>query len=548
MAIFDPSNPNGLADKLVLIDPRDVEYPTALNIFSINHKRLSQYGSAERERVFNAAIELYENFFKGLLGSELTAKQGVAFTYMARMMLELPNATILTLRDLMDNPHAFKEQMKCLSGSTKWFYEKELLSKAYNQTRKQISHRLMGVLSVPAFERMFGQSEHKVDLFELLNSGKIILINTSKALLKKEGSAIFGKFFLSAIAQAVGERAEIDEAQRTETIVYLDEAHEYADESLEELLNQGRKYRCGIVIAHQFLDQLNSKARKTLMVNASVKIVGGLEYADYQSFAREMNTTASFLKSLKKQESGTKFGLWIKNAIPEALSLSVPFGLLEGSKWLDYAGRHALLEQNRQRYCIKAVPLELQQPAEVEISKPKQPTEIATEELPSEGRGGYQHKELQRMVKNIGHDLGFGVCIEAPCVNSEGSIDVLLSGEKTNIAVEVSITTSAEHELANLKKCLAEEVNWVLCVSPDDEHRLEIQNLCIDRLSQTQLTKVVFLSPGDVSKHLHQYDERETTLIRGYEVVTQIVKSDPLDVEYRKNRIKHVLERKLSEK
>ena len=540
MAVFNPTNIVGLADKLVVIDPADVEYPTALNIFSINKERLEQYGAVERERVFNGAVELYEHFFKGLLGAELTAKQGVAFTYMSRMMLELEGATIHTLRDLMDNPHAFKDRFANLSASTKMFYERELLSKAYNQTRRQISQRLWGVLSIPAFERMFGQNEHKVDLFELLNSGKIILINTSKDLLKSDGSAIFGKFFLASIAQAIGERAVLAEAERTDTIIYLDEAHEYADESLEVLLNQGRKYRAGIVIAHQFLDQLNGQTRQTLLANASVKIVGGLSHKDNQTFAKEMNTDTDFLSSLRKQESGTEFGLWVKNVIPETLRLTVPFGVLESAKLLDQSGQQALRDQNRQLYCVPAKPAGLPSPETVEV-----PQDAVSPDVVTEGRGGTQHRDIQQLIKSIGHDFGFGVEVEAPCKQSGGAIDVLLSGEQTIIAVEVSVTTGAEHELENLKKCLNENTDQVLCVSPDDAHRLDIQNLCIERLSQSQLKRITFLNPQSVSDFVSQFDERETTLIRGYEVITKITKSDPRDVEYRKSRIRQVLDGKL---
>ena len=548
MAVFNPTNIVGLGDKLVMIDPRDVEYPTALNIFSINEDRLRQYGPVERERVFNGAVELYEHFFKGLLGAELTAKQGVAFTYMARMMLELPNATIFTLRDLMDNPHAFKDHISSLSGSTRMFFERELLSKAYNQTRRQISQRIWGMLSTPAFERMFGQSENKVDLFDLMNSGKIILINTSKALLKEEGSAIFGKFFLAAIAQAIGERAVLDEGERTETIIYLDEAHEYADQSLEVLLNQGRKYKAGIIFAHQYLDQLESRTKQALLANASIKIAGGLSSKDNLALAREMGTTPEFLSSLRKEDwSKTEFGLWIKHQIPEALKLNIPFGLLESAKLLDSFGAQLLLDQNRQLYCVPAQPASLPSPEAIPISDieivsdPVRDTE-STPLTDLEGRGGTQHREIQQMIKNIGHDLGFGVNIEAACQNGDGAIDVLLSGERTTIAVEVSITTSPEHELENLKKCLAEQVDQVLCVSPDDQHRMEIQNLCIERLPQAHLSRLKFLNPQNIAEYLTQFDERESTLIRGYEVVTRTVQSDPRDMEYRKNRIRQVLE------
>ena len=547
MAVFNPSNVVGLADKLVLIDPRDIYYPTALNIFAINEHRLNQYGAMEHERVFNGAVELYEHFFRGLLGAELTAKQGVAFTYMARMMLELPNATIHTLRDLMDNPENFRDQFEKLSPSTRMFFERELLSKAYNGTRRQISQRLWGMLSVPAFERMFGQSENKVDLFELMNSGKIILINASKDLLKEEGSAIFGKFFLAAIAQAVGERAVLNEAERTETIIYLDEAHEYADQSLEVLLNQGRKYRAGVLIAHQYLDQLDARTKQALLTNASIKLVGGLSYRDNQAFAREMGTTPDFLSSLKKEErSKTEFALWIKHQIPEAIKLTVPFGLLESAKRLDAFSTEMLLIDNRDKYCVEARPFEHPEP-EPETPPQTEPVAEAEQEEPTtpfdlEGRGGTQHREIQQMIKDIGHDLGFGASIEAACQNGDGAIDVLLAGEHNSFAIEVSVTTGPTHELANIQKCLAEPIDQIICVSPDDPHRLEIQNLCIERLPQTQLPRVKFLNPNSVAEYLAQYDERETTLMRGYEVLTKVVQGDPRDVEYRKNRIRQILQ------
>jgi hypothetical protein len=543
MKLFDPRNEMGLGEHLVLIDPSDIEYPTALNIFSINSERLQQYGPAERERVFNGAVELYEHFFEGLLGAEMTQKQGVAFSYLARLMLELPNATIFTLRDIMDDPKPFKGEIEKLSGLVRMFFEREFLSNSFNQTRRQISRRLWGILAIPAFERMFGQTEHKVDLFDLLNSGKIILINTSKDLLKKEGSAIFGKFFLAAIAQAIGERAVLAEANRTETIIYLDEAHEYADESLEVLLNQGRKYKAGVVIAHQFLDQLNPKARQTLLANASVKIVGGLSHKDNQSFAREMGTDVAFLESLHKQPSGTEFGLWVKNQIPHALRLSVPFGLLEHAARLDADGESHQRAVNRRLYCAKTIPQIESRP--VSPAKPTKALEEPEQDRPAEeGRGGTQHREIQQAIKATAQEYGFGVSVETKCKNSDGAIDVLIEGEKKTFAVEVSVTTSPEHELENLKKCLNENVDQVLCVSPDQVRRLEIQNLALERLPQSQSAQIKYLAPDMVDDYLKQFDERETTLIRGYEVVVRIAPSEPVDVAYRESRIRQVLAQK----
>lgn len=106
-----------LRDRLIIIDPTDVQYPAAINMFAINEERLASYGPVEREKVQNSAIALYEGFFSDLLGAELTAKQGVVFKYIARLMLEIPNATILTLRDLVDDPKPFIPYMDKLQGS-----------------------------------------------------------------------------------------------------------------------------------------------------------------------------------------------------------------------------------------------------------------------------------------------------------------------------------------------------------------------------------------------------------------------------------------------
>ena len=339
------------------------------------------------------------------------------------------------------------------------------------------------------------------------------------------------EFFLLArpeardeVVQAIGERAVLPESERTETIIYLDEAHEYADASLEVMLNHGRKYKAGVVIAHQFLDQLDGRARQTLLSNASVKLVGGLSYKDNQAFAREMGSDTDFLASLRKQASGTEFALWVKNAIPQALRLSVPFGLLESAKRLDGDGELALRAHNRDLYCVPNSPAQLPKlasEADTTIEPEVEPvTDIG-------GRGGAQHKELQHMIRSLGHDFGLGVQIEAKCENSAGAIDVLLVGENTSIAMEVSVTTSAEHELLNLKKCLAEPVDHIVCVAPDDAHRIDIQNLCIEVLPQSQQARLAFLSPQSLTDYLAQFDERESELIRGYEVIARTVQSDP---------------------
>ena len=89
-----------------------------------------------------------------------------------------------------------------------------------------------------------------------MNAGKLILINTSKSLLKEQGTEIFGRFFIALIAQAAQERATLPERDRLPVMVYIDEAQDYFDQNIGIILSQARKYRVGMMMAHQYLGQL----------------------------------------------------------------------------------------------------------------------------------------------------------------------------------------------------------------------------------------------------------------------------------------------------
>jgi len=299
--LFSPNVSNSLSDRLVVIDPSDVEYPAALNLFDAHLERLEGYRPVDRERVLNGVVELYEGFFGALLGAELTQKQGVIFRYLARLMLNIPGATIHTLMQLMEDGRSFRPHMATLEGSARYFFEKEFFHPSFAATKKQILKRLWGVLSTPSFERMFAQKENKLDLFAAINDGKIILINTAKDLLKTEGSQLFGRFFISMLAQAALERSTIPEHRRTPTYVYVDEAQEYFDDTIETILGQARKYRLGITAAHQTLDQLSPRLRAAFLSNTSFKCVGGVSNKDARALASELHATTDFIEGMRRR-------------------------------------------------------------------------------------------------------------------------------------------------------------------------------------------------------------------------------------------------------
>ena len=97
------------------------------------------------------------------------------------------------------------------------------------------------ILGDKTFAKMFSAQKNAINFFEAMNKGSLILINTAKDHFQHNGSVILGRFFISLIAQATQERAVIPLDKRRSTFVYIDEAQDYFDDSLERMLTRQEK-------------------------------------------------------------------------------------------------------------------------------------------------------------------------------------------------------------------------------------------------------------------------------------------------------------------
>ena len=293
-------------ERLIVIDPTDVDYPVALNLFDLNMDRIKTYSKLEQEKMINGTLELYDFVLGSLLSAEMTQKQSVIFRYITRLMIKIPNATISTFRELLEEGGAdkYREQIGQLQGSARAFFETEFDSKEFSQTKKQILRRLWGILENQSFERMFLHPRNKLNLFTELNSGKIILINTAKDLLKKDGTEIFGRFFIAMIAQAAQERSVIDGDDRMPTYVYIDEAADYFDQNIGIILSQARKYKVGMILAHQFLGQMDNKLQEAVFTNTSIRFAGGVSSKDARGFSKRDENGSQLHRKSKQIISG----------------------------------------------------------------------------------------------------------------------------------------------------------------------------------------------------------------------------------------------------
>jgi len=422
---------------------------------------------------------------------------------------------------------------------------------------------------------MFAQSTNKLDLFSALQDGKIILVNTAKDLLKEEGSSIFGRFFVQQIAQAALERATVAPSERTPVLLYVDEAQEYFDDRIETILTQARKYRVGLTIAHQTLDQLSPKLRAALHANTSVKAAGGTSSRDARALAEELHTTADFIEGMKRRKEHTEFAVWIRNETPQAIRLSAPLGFLERQATMSEDAFERLQQQNRERYCgtYEEVQQAIEQARKRGPEEPPKPSEhtpppIREEpvpewrvpeaageppkphlakplrpERPEPGKGGAQHKYLQQLVKQLAEERGFRAMLEEQV--SGGQVDVGLHRDDVSIACEISVTSTPEYEAQNLAKCLRAGFTRVWAIAPDAKRKRSVEQRAKKRLGEGA-AGVEFFLPADLVEALEAFTppKPEERVVGGYKVKSTRSTMSPEEAKRRREELARILSTK----
>lgn len=343
---YAPKGGTGLTHRYMLIDPRDVEYPPQINLFSVD---LSRYDAAAREQVMMGVLETFDYLFSGIVGADLTARQGTLFRYITRLMMGLPetmgrNATMLDVLHFVEDPTPYLPAIQKLPPVARSFFEKQFIgNRAYTQTREQIAYRLHAILGNPTLERFFTAPTTILDLGKAIDRGSLIMIDTAMDFLGKEGSATFGKLWISLILRAIYERAAIPEYKRKTTWLYIDEANAYFDQNIESLLAQARKYKLGCTFAFHHLGQPSPELRASLMTNTATKIVGRVSAHDARAFAAELHCQSDEIMDLPK----LKFACFARNYSHEPFYLTVEPGSLEAQPIMDKRQRWLAGEINR---------------------------------------------------------------------------------------------------------------------------------------------------------------------------------------------------------
>ena len=106
---------------------------------------------------------------------------------------------------------------------------------------------------------IIGQPKSAFNFGQAMQEGKIILCKLAKGLVGEDNSKLIGRMIAMQIKLAALKRAAIAPEDRAPFFLYVDEFQNYVSQSFESILSEARKYRLGLTIGHQYMDQLHQK-------------------------------------------------------------------------------------------------------------------------------------------------------------------------------------------------------------------------------------------------------------------------------------------------
>ncbi|QMU63561.1 MAG: type IV secretory system conjugative DNA transfer family protein [Flavobacteriaceae bacterium] len=217
---------------------------------------------------------------------------GLKMEHILRMilltLLEQPSANFSgILRLLHDSTYRNECLTNISSEAIRLFWEKEFVKYKPNDLLP-IMNKLGGFLSHNIVRKILVENTKQISLRSILDSNTILIINLAKGQVGSDVANILGGLLLTSLASASFSRIDILEKDRTPYFFYIDEFQILSStELIAELLAQVRKFKIGLILANQFLHQLNVEVRNSVFGNVGTIICFRLGIHDANLMAKE---------------------------------------------------------------------------------------------------------------------------------------------------------------------------------------------------------------------------------------------------------------------
>ncbi|MEK7187344.1 MAG: type IV secretion system DNA-binding domain-containing protein [Patescibacteria group bacterium] len=258
--------PENRIEDVVVIDPSDFNHPVSFN-------PLANVDPDFKHQLTQGLIEVMQKQF----GANWTPRLEHVFRFTCLALLDYPHATMRGMISMLTDRNYRQKVVEYIDDDmVKRFWAIEFADwseKFDTDAIIPLVNKLGQFLSNPMLRNIFGQKGNKVNLEQLMQQKKIILINVAKGKLGEENSSFFGAMFITKIKQAGMARAGLPEKDRNDFYIYVDEFHNLVTETFENILSEARKYGLCLTVAHQYMSQLIPRVQAAVLGNVGSIII-----------------------------------------------------------------------------------------------------------------------------------------------------------------------------------------------------------------------------------------------------------------------------------
>ncbi len=237
---------------VVYFNPADTDYHIGFNVLQIDDPKYKHLVASGLMGIFT---KIWANAW--------SARMEYILNNAILALVDTPGSTLLGIPRLLvdkDYRQVVVNNLKDPVIKSFWVHEYETWRDQYrNEAIAPIQNKVGQFLSTAMVRNVLGQSKSTIDLFEMMNTGKIFLVNVSKGRIGEDNSALLGGMLITKLQLAAMERVRIPEEDRKDFYLYVDEFQNFVTDSFASILSEARKYRLCLCLAHQYIAQLVTK-------------------------------------------------------------------------------------------------------------------------------------------------------------------------------------------------------------------------------------------------------------------------------------------------
>ena len=276
--------PSNRVNDVIYFNPADFEYPIAFNV-------VEQVDPHLRHLVASGLVSVFQKLWADSWGPRL--EYILRNTILA--ILDFPGSTLLAVtRMLADKKFRKRVIDKIQDPVVKSFWVNEFAGyadKFASEAVSPIQNKVGQFLSTSLIRNIVGQVKSTVDMRQIMDEGKILILNLSKGRIGEDSSQLLGAMMITKIQLAAMSRVDMPKEERKDFYLYIDEFQNFTTDSFANILSEARKYRLNLTIAHQYIEQLGDTVKGAVFGNVGTMALFRVGAADAEELEPEFAPT-----------------------------------------------------------------------------------------------------------------------------------------------------------------------------------------------------------------------------------------------------------------